>query len=154
MTSLYLKTSVLVRPRENDNPAFLKNPTLGNVFKHLHFGARNLCLRLDGKLERRKISVTVRNIRIRVEGAYREPSPLAREKLTKGCPSFGPPHTSFAAAILRCKGIQIEIWLSVLLGEKWIYLPSLLADKGSKLLKVRTSGDLARYAQDEQGQLS
>lgn len=28
------------------------------------------------------------------------------------------------------------------------------ADEGSKLLKVRTSGDLARYAQDEQGQLS
>lgn len=79
MTSLYLKTSVLVRPRENDNPAFLKNPTLGNVFKNLHFGARNLCLRLDGKLERRKISVTVRNIRIRVEGAYREPSPSARK---------------------------------------------------------------------------
>ncbi|KAK2548193.1 hypothetical protein P5673_031656 [Acropora cervicornis] len=28
------------------------------------------------------------------------------------------------------------------------------ADEGSKLLKVRTSGDLPRYAQDEQGQLS
>ena len=28
------------------------------------------------------------------------------------------------------------------------------ADEGSNLLKVRTSGDLARYAQDEQGQLS
>ena len=27
------------------------------------------------------------------------------------------------------------------------------ADEGSKLLKVRTSGDLARYAQDEQGEL-
>ena len=28
------------------------------------------------------------------------------------------------------------------------------ADKGSKLLKIRTSGDPARYAQDEQGQLT
>ena len=28
------------------------------------------------------------------------------------------------------------------------------ADEGSKLLKVRTAGDLARFAQDEQGQLS
>ena len=33
----------------------------------------------------------------------------------------------YSAAILRCKGIQIEIWLSVLLGEKWIYLPSLFS---------------------------
>ena len=29
-----------------------------------------------------------------------------------------------------------------------------LAAEGSKLLKVRTSGDLARYAHEEQGQLS
>ena len=34
---VFKKISFFVRPRENDNPAFLKNPTLGNVFKNLRF---------------------------------------------------------------------------------------------------------------------
>jgi len=59
MTSSYLKTSVFVRPHENDNPAFSKSLTLGTVFKNLRFWCPKplfTCGRKDRKKENLRYS--------------------------------------------------------------------------------------------------
>ena len=60
MTSSYSKTSVFVRPqKKSDKLAFLKNSTLRTLFLTCVFGIRERRLRVDGKLKRKKESVSV-----------------------------------------------------------------------------------------------
>lgn len=50
---IIFETSVLVRPHENDNPAFSKIFTKGTFFKKpAYFGARNRRFRVEGRLKR------------------------------------------------------------------------------------------------------
>ena len=70
MTTLYLKSSVFVRPQENDKTAFSKTQLcLVTVLENLFFGAQNACRSYgDGRLKRRKKKSVFKNIRIRVDG--------------------------------------------------------------------------------------
>ena len=50
---IIFESPVLVRPHENDNPAFSNIFTPGTVFKKpAYFGARNRRFCVDGKLKR------------------------------------------------------------------------------------------------------
>ena len=70
MTTLYLKSSVFVRPQENDKTAFSKTQLcLVTVLENLFFGAQNACRSHgDRRLKRRKKIYVFKNILIRVDG--------------------------------------------------------------------------------------